>query len=89
MLGGDLACFNRPPTRDYLSVKSYFDEEAPLCNAEEYIYCKEDIITLKSGRENAWLDDFVEKALQILPYKFYQVGHSNISEMNVQRRFCN
>jgi hypothetical protein len=79
MLGRDFACFNRPPTRDYLSVKSYFDEEAPLFNAEGYIYCKEDIITLKSGRENAWLDGFVDNALQIVPYKFYQVGHSKIS----------
>jgi len=55
MLGRDLAWFNLPPTRDYLSVKSYFDEEASLCNAEGYIYCKEDVITLKCGRENACL----------------------------------
>jgi hypothetical protein len=53
-----------------LSVKSYFDEEAPLCNVESYIYRREDIITLKPGRENAWLDAFVEGTLQ----KFSCIG---------------
>ncbi|TVY68658.1 hypothetical protein LSUE1_G008301 [Lachnellula suecica] len=62
----EMASFNRPPARDYSSVKYYFDEEAPLCNVESYIYCKEDIISLKPGRENAWLDAVVEKGLQKL-----------------------
>jgi len=66
----DIASLNRPPTRDYLSVKSYFDEEAPLCNVESYIYCKEDIITLKPGRETAWLDAFIEAVLQKLSSTF-------------------
>ena len=69
----DLASFNRPPARDYLSVKSYFDEETPLCNIESYIYHKEDLISLKPGRENAWLDVAVEKILQKLPYKLIRV----------------
>jgi hypothetical protein len=69
----DIASFNQPPTRDYLSVKSYFDEEAPLCNVESYIYWKEDIITLKPGRETAWLDAFIEKVLQKLTSKFIRV----------------
>ncbi|KAH9219762.1 hypothetical protein DL95DRAFT_291332, partial [Leptodontidium sp. 2 PMI_412] len=60
----DLATYNRPSSRDYSSVKSYFDEEAPVCNTESYIYCREDLITLKPGRENAWLDAMVEKILQ-------------------------
>jgi hypothetical protein len=51
-------------------VKSYFDEEAPLCNVESYIYHKEDIITLKPGRETAWLDEFIENILQKLSSRF-------------------
>jgi len=69
----DIASFNRPPTRDYKSVKSYFDEEDPLCNVESYIYRKEDIISLKPGRENAWLDAFVEKTLQKLSCRAIRV----------------
>jgi len=56
-----------------MSVRSYFDEEAPLCNLESYIYCKEDIITLKPGRENAWLDAVVENILQKISCKFVRV----------------
>jgi hypothetical protein len=70
----DIASLNRPPSRDYLSVKSYFDEEAPLCNVESYIYCKEDIITLKPGRETAWLDAFIENVLHRLPSRFIRVS---------------
>jgi hypothetical protein len=71
----DIASYNRPPTRDYMSVKSYFDEEDPLCNNESYIYRKEDIISLKPGRENAWLDAFVEKVLQKLSCRVIRVGN--------------
>jgi hypothetical protein len=77
----DLANFNRPPDRDYQSVKSYFDEEDPLCNVESYILHKEDIVSLKPGRENAWLDAFVEKILQKLYCKPIRVG-SNVFFMN-------
>ncbi|KAH6712332.1 hypothetical protein BKA61DRAFT_736758 [Leptodontidium sp. MPI-SDFR-AT-0119] len=62
----DLASFNRPPDRDFRSVKSYFDSQLPLCNIESYIYRHEDIIALKPGREKAWLDTSVEKILQKL-----------------------
>ena len=54
--------YNRPPRRDYLSVKRYFEQVPPVCNVESYIFREEDIITLKPGRESAWLDDFVERA---------------------------
>ncbi|CAG8977492.1 hypothetical protein HYALB_00009324 [Hymenoscyphus albidus] len=67
-----MATYNRPSSRDYLSVKSYFDEEAPVSNPENYIYCTEDIITLKPGRENAWLDAAVENILQRFSCRFIQ-----------------
>ncbi|TVY85009.1 hypothetical protein LSUE1_G003434 [Lachnellula suecica] len=60
----DLATFNRPPTRDYLSIRRYFDEQDPVSNMESYIYHKEDIVTLKPGREHSWLDSFVESILR-------------------------
>lgn len=69
----DLASYNRPSRRDYSSVKSYFDEEAPVCNNETYIYCREDLVTLKPGRENAWLDAVMERILQKCSCKLIQV----------------
>jgi hypothetical protein len=59
-----MVALNKPASRDYKSVKNYFDGETPLCEDEYYIYHKEDIITLKPGRENAWLDGIVERILQ-------------------------
>ncbi|KAH7412875.1 hypothetical protein BKA64DRAFT_702990 [Cadophora sp. MPI-SDFR-AT-0126] len=56
IIARDLASFNRPPARDFRSVKSYFDSVLPLSNSESYIYRHEDIIALKPGREKAWLD---------------------------------
>jgi len=73
----DLSMFNKPPNRDYLSVKRYFDQEPPVCNVESYIYCKEDVITLKPGRESTSLDRFVEKTVQKLPRKIVRVCPSN------------
>jgi hypothetical protein len=61
-----MVALNKPASRDYQSVKNFFDNEAPLCADEVYIYHKEDIITLKPGRENAWLDGLVERILQKL-----------------------
>lgn len=62
----DLTSLSKPAARDYTSVRKYFDHEAPVCEDEKYIDHKEDIITLKPGRENAWLDAMVEKGLRSL-----------------------
>lgn len=59
-----MVALNKPASRDYKSVKNFFDNETPLCDDEYYIYHKEDIITLKPGRENAWLDGIIERILQ-------------------------
>ena len=60
-----LAGLSKPAKRDYRSVRNYIDDESPLLGEEaDYILCKEDLITIKPGRENAWLDAFVEKMLQ-------------------------
>lgn len=34
---------------------------------EDFIYNKDDLITLRPGRESAWLDAFVEFVLKLFP----------------------
>jgi hypothetical protein len=34
---------------------------------DDFIYNKEDLITLRPGRESAWLDAAVEKILKLFP----------------------
>ena len=60
----DLTSLSKPAARDYRSVRAYFDEKGPVCEDEKYICFKEDIITLKTGRENAWLDAMIERGLR-------------------------
>ena len=60
----DLTSLSKPASRDYKSVRTYFKDKKPVCQDEQYIDHKEDIITLKPGRENAWLDAMVEKGLR-------------------------
>jgi len=63
-----IASFDKPRTKDYAEVKYYFQKKAPLCDEEQkFIYCKEDIITLKPDRDSTWLDTVVEKIPQKFP----------------------
>jgi hypothetical protein len=60
----DLTSLSKPAVRDYRSVRTYFEDKQPVVKDEQYINYKEDIITLKPGRENAWLDAVIEKCLR-------------------------
>lgn len=59
----ELGEFSKPPPTDYESVQAFFHLNAPLVYEETYIRRKEDIITLKPGRESAWLDALILKLL--------------------------
>ena len=50
------------------------NDGGPLGKAEsEFIYEKEDLVTLRPGREHAWLDGALERILQILRCKLLLV----------------
>ncbi|KAI9787484.1 MAG: hypothetical protein M1839_000013 [Geoglossum umbratile] len=62
-----LVSFQHPSSRDYKSVRTWFDNQQPLVGKErEYIECKEDLVTLRNGRECAGFDGWVENAVQKL-----------------------
>ena len=63
-----LVAFNKPAARDLVSVVNYIDAEQPLCGPDRrFVFEKDDLVTLRPGREHAWLDALVEKALRISP----------------------
>ncbi|OJD31226.1 uncharacterized protein BKCO1_5100051 [Diplodia corticola] len=65
-----IASLQRPTDRDYRSVRNYFYNFRPLVKKEEkYIRCREDIISLRSGREWAGFDQWVETRLLNLSRK--------------------
>jgi hypothetical protein len=70
-----LTMANKPSTRDHNSVSDYIAVTKPLLEADaSFIKHTEDLITLRPGRESAWVDDLVERLLKMLPYKLTQVS---------------
>ena len=66
--------FNKPGSGDYRSVETYINNNKPLVEDEgSYIYLKEDIVTLRAGREHAWLDTGVERMLRAINCKLVEV----------------
>ena len=59
--------FRRPSDSEYASVHNYLDNIKPIHKDERaYISHKEDIVTLRPGREHAWLDRVIEYILKRL-----------------------
>lgn len=60
----EMVSLQRPSNRDYESVRTWFRDNQPLVQREaQFIRRKEDIVTLRSGRESAVFDSLVERCL--------------------------
>ena len=57
----------KPSARDYRSVLRFMENDGGQVFEEEsgWIYNREDLVTLRPGREHAWLDAFLERMLGI------------------------
>jgi hypothetical protein len=75
-----LNAFQRPSERDWRSLREWFDNEKPLTYDPEgeYIMKKEDLITLRQGREWAGFDGWVESSIKLLPKRLGRVGFSHL-----------
>jgi hypothetical protein len=63
---GQLVDFNKPAESEYNSVDSFRKDE-PLCDEENHwLDYKEDLLTLRPGRDHAWLDTSIEHLLRWL-----------------------
>ncbi|CAN9107213.1 unnamed protein product [Alternaria alternata] len=62
----DLNAFQRPSKRDYRNFRTWFYNVKPLTNdsEEEFIMRKEDLVSLRHGREWSGFDGFVESCLR-------------------------
>lgn len=60
----ELVSFQRPTDRDYRSVRNWHKQGTPLVGEDqEFLLWKEDIVTLRHGREWASFDGLVEEML--------------------------
>lgn len=77
-----LTC-NRPASSELQSVRHYLEGVRPVHEKErEYIQHTEDLITLRPGREHAFIDRGIEKCLHLFEgkVKFVQVSCVEIEE---------
>jgi hypothetical protein len=69
-----LMSLNRPTSAEYTSVENFMNNEKPVRRAQfSFIYRKEDLVTLRPGREHAWLDSQVERLLKACDGRLVQV----------------
>ncbi len=66
----------QPSKRDYQSVLNFMENNGGQFFEEEseFIYHKNDLVTLRPGREYAWLDGTIERILQTFRCKILAVG---------------
>ncbi|KAK3955217.1 hypothetical protein QBC32DRAFT_380493 [Pseudoneurospora amorphoporcata] len=55
-ISNNLANTDRPSHFDLQSLDGFFKAKEPLVRHERYLGCQSDLITLKAGRDDAWLD---------------------------------
>ncbi|CAO1598751.1 hypothetical protein XANCAGTX0491_002511 [Xanthoria calcicola] len=62
-----LKALEKPSARDYRSVLHYMENDGGQMYEEEmsWIYDKEDLVSLRPGREHAWLDGMLERLLKV------------------------
>lgn len=71
----EIGNLSKPSARDYRSVKSWLINHKPVVNAEwEYILRKEDVVSLRDGRESTGFDSFVERALSFVDAVFQKMN---------------
>ncbi|KAL8784340.1 MAG: hypothetical protein Q9195_009085 [Heterodermia aff. obscurata] len=59
---------NKPPVREQKSLQNYLENRQCLCEAEAaFAYHKEDLVTLRPGRDHSFVDAFVEDLLKRFP----------------------
>lgn len=70
-----MVSLNKPTASEYVSVENFINNEKPLVQKEgSFIYRKEDLVTLRPGREYAWLDSLVERLLRNMNCSLIQVS---------------
>lgn len=65
----------KPSLRDYKSIIRFMENDGGQLYEEEagWVYQKEDLITLRPGREHAWLDTTLERVLRVCRCKLIEV----------------
>jgi hypothetical protein len=70
-----MVAMNRPSSSEYDSVENFIANQRPLVDSQaSSYYHREDLISLRPGREHAWLDATIETTLRKLNCDFVEVS---------------
>ena len=65
--------------RDQTSLRNFMENRPCLVEDEKaFAYDKEDLITLRPGRDHSFVDGFVERMLKIFHCRLLRVGGLNV-----------
>lgn len=74
MKARDLKSLQKPSNRDYRNFRTWFWNKKPIADREmEFIKRREDLVSLRQGREWSSFDDLVERCVQKMHCKLLQV----------------
>ncbi|KAL8821018.1 MAG: hypothetical protein Q9191_007397 [Dirinaria sp. TL-2023a] len=69
----NLVAMNKPPVRDQLSLRNYIEGRQCLVESEAaFAYHKEDLVSLRPGRDHSFVDAFVERMLRTFHCRLFQ-----------------
>lgn len=70
----NLVAMNKPPMRDQLSLRNYIEGRQCLVESEAaFAYHKEDLVSLRPGRDHSFVDAFVERMLRTFHCRLFQM----------------
>ena len=83
----NLVAMNKPPMRDQLSLRNYVEGRRCLVESESaFAYHKEDLVTLRPGRDHSFVDAFVERMLRTFHCGPLQVNSAHFKPIRSHRR---
>ena len=71
----ELVAMNTPSATDHDSILSFMENEPAPFNEREraFVYQYEDLVTLRPGRESAWLEVLIERFLKMFRCRLIRV----------------
>ena len=84
-----MTALNKPTSSEHKSVINFIESYEPLeAEDERFIYEKEDLITLRPGREHAWLDASVERLLRWFRFPLLAVSLQSSNTTAAPHSIC-
>lgn len=84
-----MMALSRPARASYESVVNYVSDRKPaVFDERSWVYWKEDMVTLRPGREHAWLDTGLERILRAFHCSLIEARYTSTSYKLIGKLNC-